>query len=151
MHGTAMGTKMAVSFANLFMAIIVTEILSRGERKPLIWKRYIDDILSLWNTKGENMQMFIDLANNHHQTIKFMAEVSTTETTFLDTIIYNGERFRSDNILDIKTHFNRQENPFNTHIFPHVTLQLQREVLLKEKRSDFSTQTPLKNHLIRRK
>ena len=53
--------------------------------------------------------MFIDLANNHHQTIKFTAEVSTTETTFLDTIIYKGERFRSENILDIKTHFKTTE------------------------------------------
>ena len=48
--------------------------------------------------------MFIDLANNCHQTIKFTAEISTTET-FLDTTIYKGERFRSENILDIKTHF----------------------------------------------
>ena len=108
-HGTAMGTKMAVSFANIFMAKIETEILSRSKYKPLVWKRYIDDIFSLWNTNRENIQMFIDLANNHHQTIKFTAEVSTTETTFLDTIIYKGERFRSENILDIKTHFKTTE------------------------------------------
>ena len=37
-----MGTKMAVAFANMFMAKIETEILSN--RKPTIWKHYIDDI-----------------------------------------------------------------------------------------------------------
>ena len=38
-----MGTKMAVSFANLFMAAVETEILSQSTKKPLVWKRYIDD------------------------------------------------------------------------------------------------------------
>ena len=49
--------------------------------------------------------MFIGLENNDHQTVKFTVEISTTETTFLDTIVFKGERFRSENILDIKTHF----------------------------------------------
>ena len=50
-HGTAMGTKMAVSFANIFMAAVETEIIERSSKKPLIWKRYIDDVLSLWNLR----------------------------------------------------------------------------------------------------
>ena len=36
--GTAMGTKMAVAFANIFMADIETNILSRSVTKPTIWK-----------------------------------------------------------------------------------------------------------------
>ena len=46
-HGTAMGTKMAVSFANIFMAAVETEIINRSHLKPLTWKRYIDDVFSL--------------------------------------------------------------------------------------------------------
>ena len=46
-HGTAMGTKMAVAFANIFMADIETQILSKSIITPMIWKRYIDDIFSL--------------------------------------------------------------------------------------------------------
>ena len=46
-HGTAMGTKMAVAFANIFMAHIETQILSKSVMKPTVWKRYIDDIFSL--------------------------------------------------------------------------------------------------------
>ena len=49
-HGTAMGTKMAVAFANIFMAKIETEILSQSATKPLVWKRFIDDVISIWNT-----------------------------------------------------------------------------------------------------
>jgi len=36
-HGTAMGTKMAVAFANFFMANIETHILSNSVAKPTIW------------------------------------------------------------------------------------------------------------------
>ena len=44
-----MGTNTAVSFANIFMAHIETTILSRTVFKPTVWKRYIDDIFSLWD------------------------------------------------------------------------------------------------------
>ena len=46
-HGTAMGTKMAVAFANIFMAKVETEILNQSASNPLVWKRFIDDIFSL--------------------------------------------------------------------------------------------------------
>ena len=49
-HGTAMGTKMAVAFANIFVVDIETQIVSQSVAKPSVWKRYIDDIFSLWDT-----------------------------------------------------------------------------------------------------
>ena len=42
-HGTAMGTKMAVAFANIFMASIEKEILRQSVNKPLTWKRFTYD------------------------------------------------------------------------------------------------------------
>ena len=45
-HGTAMGTKMAVAFANIFMGKVESQILERSAKKPLAWKRYIDDIFA---------------------------------------------------------------------------------------------------------
>ena len=103
-HGVAMGTKMAVTFANIFMAKVETEIL-----KPLIWKQYIDDIFSLWTLNREVIMQFIEQANKHNPKIKFTAEISETETTFLDTNIYKGKRFRSNSILDVRTHFRPTE------------------------------------------
>ena len=50
-HGTAMGTKMAVAFANIFMGTVESQILRRSVLKPLVWKRYINDIFSIWNKK----------------------------------------------------------------------------------------------------
>ena len=75
-HGTAMGTKMAVAFSNIFMNKVETEILSQSLFKPLVWKRYIDDIFSLWTTNRDRIEHFIEQANNHHPTIKFTAEIS---------------------------------------------------------------------------
>ena len=95
-HGTAMGTKMAVAFSNIFMNKVETGILSQSLFKPLVWKRYIDDIFSLWITNRHRIGHFIEQANNHYPTIKFTAKISDKETTFLDTYIYKGERFERD-------------------------------------------------------
>ena len=48
-HGTAMGTKMAVLFANIFMADIETKLIQQSETKPREWKRYILDNFTLWD------------------------------------------------------------------------------------------------------
>ena len=53
-HGTAMGTKMAVAFANIFMAEFETKLIRQRRIKPIEWKRYIDDVFSLWNTQIRN-------------------------------------------------------------------------------------------------
>ena len=36
-HGTAMGTKMAVAFANIFIAEIKTNLLNQSRIKPIAW------------------------------------------------------------------------------------------------------------------
>ena len=60
-----MGTKMGVAFTNqIFMGKVETEILTESAFKPLVWKRHIDDIFSLWDTNREVLTGFIDQANN---------------------------------------------------------------------------------------
>ena len=108
-HGTAMGTKMAVAFANIFMAKIETEILSKTKYRPIAFKRFIDDVFCLWNINREHIDQFIEQCNNHHPTIKFTAEISEQEITFLDTSVYKGLRFNTESILDVKTHFKPTE------------------------------------------
>ena len=49
--------------------------------------------------------------------VKFTAEISDNETTFLDTIIFKGERFRNKSILDIRTHY----KPTETFQYTHFT------------------------------
>ena len=83
-----MGTKLAVAFANIFMAKIEKEILRQSSIKPIFWKRFIDDVISVWDTSRNAIEEFLLKANNFHPTIKFTAEISETETTFLDTKVY---------------------------------------------------------------
>ena len=44
-----------------------------------------------------------------------MAEISDTETVFLDTVVYKGTRLKEKSILDVKTHFLRTETFQYTH------------------------------------
>ena len=114
-HGTTMGTKMAAAFANIFMAKVETEFLNQSALILLVWKRFIDDIFSLWNATREEITQFIEQANRHHQTNKFTAEVSETETNFLDTTVYKGKRFRNESVPDVRTHFKPTETFQYTH------------------------------------
>jgi len=77
------------------MTNIETKILSQSRIKPTVWKRFIDDRTSLWN---------IDKQSSFHPKIKFTAEILGKEITFLDSVVYKGERFQKDAILVIKTH-----------------------------------------------
>ena len=112
-HGTAMGTKTAVSFANIFMVHIETTILSRTVFKPTVWKRYIDDIFSLWDgdVSKPDIEAFIE------------QDRTDAETVFLDTVVYKGTRFKEKSILGLKTHFKKRK-PSSTHISPLVTRRL---------------------------
>ena len=53
-----MGTKIAVTFANIFMAKIEKGIISKSKIKPLVWKRYIDDVFCLWDTNKDNRVIY---------------------------------------------------------------------------------------------
>ena len=71
------------------MGEIEKQILNKSAHKPLAWKRYIDDIISLWNSSRDVVKKFFEQANKHHPTIKSTAEISCTNATFLDTTIYS--------------------------------------------------------------
>ena len=116
-HGVAMGTKTAVSFANIFMAEIETNLILQNNTKPRVWKRYIDDVFSLWDYNRNEVERFIEEANSFHPTIKFTAEISENEITFLDTVVFKGERFIKESTLDIKTHY----KPTETFQYTHFT------------------------------
>ena len=47
------------------------------------------------------MDRFIEQANKFHPTIKFTAEISENESTFIDTVVFKGGRFTKESILDI--------------------------------------------------
>ena len=99
-QGTAMGTKMAPSYANLFMAEL--EEYSTG---PILWKRYIDDILCIWPGSQQSLDTFIEYLNKSRPTIKFTYESSPHSVDYLDITIYKGDRYRATGVLDFKPFF----------------------------------------------
>ena len=121
-----MDTKMAVAFANIFMANIKTKKISQSKPKPIEWKRFIDDIFSLWESDKKEINLFIEQANKFHPTIKFTAEISENEKSFLDTIIFKGERFRNESILDIRTHYKPTKTFQYTHFISSYPLGVKR-------------------------
>ena len=62
-------------------------------------------MFSLWNTSLDKIESFVEKANNFHSTIKFTAEMSETEITFLDTKMNKGVRFNKKSILDVQTRY----------------------------------------------
>ena len=48
--GIEMGTKMAVAFSVTFMAHIEKQLLNASPYKPFLWRRFIDNIFSVWTT-----------------------------------------------------------------------------------------------------
>ena len=109
--GTAMGTALAPNYANLFMDKFETKALSNYHLKPLIWKRFIDDIFLIWTHGEAELLKFVDYMNNQHQTIKFTQEFSYNHINFLDTTVKFG--------LDRKLITTLYNKPTDTHLYLH--------------------------------
>ena len=55
-RGTAIGTRMAPAYANIFMHALESQLLGLAPVKPYLWLRYIDDIFMLWTAGEEQLQ-----------------------------------------------------------------------------------------------
>ena len=70
-HGTAMGTAMAPTYANVFMAVLEKQMLQNAPNglKPFEWIRFIDNIFALWTNGTETLNQFLNYINYIHQQI----------------------------------------------------------------------------------
>ena len=91
MSGTAMGTKLAPSYSNLFMTKIEEKYVYTYPLQPKLWKSFIDDIFLIWPRGMDSLLKFISHLNTVPSTIKFTKDISPTEISFLDLIIYTME------------------------------------------------------------
>ena len=106
-HSIAMGTKMAVAFSVIFIADLEKQLLAASPLKPFVWKRFVDDIYSLWNIPMKEVSIFVNFANSFHPTIKFTCEMTSERSVFLDTDIQSASPFISWN--------SRFTNPLQAH------------------------------------
>ena len=104
----AVCTKFAPQYAVTFMTALVEKILSKAEKKPSVWWKYIDEIFFTW----EHGKEFINKINSFHPTIKIMADWSKEKVNFLD-----AEVTLKNGVLSVDLFFNSTD----THQFLNPT------------------------------
>ena len=151
-----MGTRMAPSYANLFMEKLEQKFLQTQNKLPLVWWRYIDDAFAIWTHGVPCLNVFLRELNNYHTTNKFTADWLAHEVTLLlDTRVYIKDgRVQTD--LHIKPTNKRQYLPtkschpkhYKTAIPYNQALRIKRICLEQENLSLRTNQ--LKHHLSKR-
>ena len=99
--GTAMGTVMAPSFANIFMAHLEESMLLLAPSQPFLYKRFIDDIFIIWTSGREEFEKFKKHCNEFNNDIKFEWTEMNEEgkTAFLDVELTLSDGFISTRIF----------------------------------------------------
>ena len=90
--GTAMGTKAAPPYVNLFMGRQEETIRETFIWAIPSWKRFIDDIFLIFLGTTNQLRTLQDFMNDLHPTIKYTFQHSTQEISFLDMKIQIGEK-----------------------------------------------------------
>ena len=103
---------MAPPFARIFLGDLEERLCSDCDISPLVWWRYIDDIFMLRKHGEKELKKFLEILNSYHPTIKFTANYSRENISFLDIkVIKKGNQLLTD--LYIK--------PTDTHQYLHAS------------------------------
>ena len=107
-----MGTAVAPLLANIYMFVEEQKILDRGEVKPLVYYRYIDDIFAIFHREDVNNYIrFFNAITDNAPSMKFTITESDQSVNFLDLTIHKGDRFREGGRLDVKI-FEKELNKY---------------------------------------
>lgn len=109
-YGIAMGTPFAVTIANAFMYLHEKDIVDRYSRYLILYKRFIDDILAIWDGPKDTLLEFLDALNSKTDRIKLTYYISNSSISFLDLFLY---RDISSNVL----HFSTFQKPLNKYLY----------------------------------
>ena len=95
--GLPMGAPLSALMAEVFMDHLEDQILSSNDpsvQNILFYKRYVDDILCVWNGDDDQLWHILDLFNDFHHSMEFTLEIGGTNINFLDLslrLIPNGQ------------------------------------------------------------
>ena len=108
-HGTAMGKSWAPALADLFMANWEETLFlhCRENNIPFpnfFWVRYLDDIFTIWAESRQNLEKFLDVANNWHENVTLEATLNDHQIDFLDVTIYKGDNHPANGFLETKSY-----------------------------------------------
>lgn len=97
-----MGTRMAPSYANIYMSYIEKKMLNDYPLKPKLWLRYIDDIFSIWQHGLDELIKFHQYMNSYRNNLTYTMEHSLHSLPFLDVRVLKGRDGRIQTTLFIK-------------------------------------------------
>ena len=123
--GIAMGTTMAPALASIVVARYEEEYLDSLQQKPLVWRRYIDDVLTVWPYSRQEFSVFFEGLNRMHPNLRFTMEISYISVQFLDLIISKDLRFLRTGLLSTCVYFKHT----NTFSYLHGSSYIARHVL----------------------
>ena len=87
-YGIAMGSPFAVTVANAFMYLHENVNVDRYSSYLFLYKRFIDDILAIWDGPKDTLLEFLDSFNSKTDRIKFTCCISTSSISFLNLFLY---------------------------------------------------------------
>ena len=113
---TAMGTKPAPAYANVFMGDVKRrwQVLA-PPNKLVAWYRFIDNIFLIWDGSENELNQYVAGCNTTHESIKVTCMQSTAEVTFLDVTVFKGSKFQNTGYLDFKTHIKETNSRAYVH------------------------------------
>ena len=148
--GCAMGTNMAVNYANIFMEKFEKEMLQAYEEKykksPELWLRFIDDIFFIWKGNAEDLKEFINFCNNYSKSqnyesdIKFTSYISQESVDFLDIKVSISKNKISTELFT---------KPTAAHLYVHRTSDHPHHIIKSGPKSQFLRIRLLRNRRLR--
>ena len=113
--GISMGSPLSPVLANLYMEYFESELLPSITPQPILWYRYVDDIIALW-PNDKDFDAFFDQVNNLAPSIKFTTEWEVEGSMpFLDTRIHRSSAGFHFSIYRKPTHSNQYIHWFSWH------------------------------------
>ncbi|XP_058872875.1 uncharacterized protein LOC117966563 isoform X1 [Acipenser ruthenus] len=85
--GTVTGSKLGMHFASTYVGKWEEMLLSKLDKKPFEYIRYVDDIFGIWTHGEQSLFQFHKVANNIHPNISVDLRWTKSEIEFLDTLV----------------------------------------------------------------
>lgn len=112
--GTAMGSPISATIANLVMEELENAVLKKLNYKPIFYKRYVDDCLIC--IPRDKIEYTINTFNDFHPRLQFTSEIEVNKTiNFLDITIKHSEQGKIETNWYTKNIWSERYLNFKSH------------------------------------
>ena len=130
--GIAMGSRVAPPLAITFMHVIESLILSSPGDQPVLYLRYIDDILGVWTHGASELNNYHKFVDSFHPSLKFSLERTDpsqiSSVPFFDTLITVSPSGQ----FSTELYFKPMASPIIIHFTSAQPMQVKNAVLHSE-------------------